>query len=373
METLSDTELDSLIQAVEYNCAISDARYARDYSLCVYLLRMRECYRWRHKLPLTLELRTDQVGDWVSETESYWDEVEEKDYQNLQIGSQDYDPFNHQEINRRLVRHGYVYSAGLGRFGQPHFTLSTLIEQSTDPLNINPALEIYHCGDILASDILFTPAMAQGNTIFVQQQGIERYLWDLYDDWCLHRKPGPMSRLVEHYGLQRDKSLDKVLKAAADEIAPTVLAHEHGEIAAGKILGPSYSELTLDVAGTRPEAYLRAVRDLLADTLVTWPAIVNDQAVHLLDFWLAGLNGIRLSLMEQCASYNELVDGTARDRLQLLDKLIDPERNRWQQLCNELHSTYLQKPAENRAGFDVSDHCVEWLRRWEPERSPVVS
>ena len=31
-----------LAQAVQHNCHISDARHGADYSLCVYLMKMRE-------------------------------------------------------------------------------------------------------------------------------------------------------------------------------------------------------------------------------------------------------------------------------------------------------------------------------------------
>ena len=34
-----------LIQTVQRNCHIADARHAGDYTLCVYLLKMREFYR----------------------------------------------------------------------------------------------------------------------------------------------------------------------------------------------------------------------------------------------------------------------------------------------------------------------------------------
>ena len=36
----------ALVQAVQTNCDIADARHARDVSLCTYLLGMREFYRW---------------------------------------------------------------------------------------------------------------------------------------------------------------------------------------------------------------------------------------------------------------------------------------------------------------------------------------
>lgn len=43
---LSKTTRTALIKTVQKNCDIADARHAGDYTLCVYLLKMREMYRW---------------------------------------------------------------------------------------------------------------------------------------------------------------------------------------------------------------------------------------------------------------------------------------------------------------------------------------
>ncbi len=39
-----------LISQVQHNCDISDANHAGNYTLCIYLLKMREYYRWIHAL-----------------------------------------------------------------------------------------------------------------------------------------------------------------------------------------------------------------------------------------------------------------------------------------------------------------------------------
>ncbi|MCS6786726.1 MAG: hypothetical protein NZ524_06820, partial [Thiobacillaceae bacterium] len=45
-------DLAALINAVQRNCDISDAQYAGDLTLCTFLLKMRELYRWEHDIPL---------------------------------------------------------------------------------------------------------------------------------------------------------------------------------------------------------------------------------------------------------------------------------------------------------------------------------
>ena len=58
-------DIKALAKTVQRNCDISDARHARDYSLCVYLLKMREYFRWEQGYRLTEDLPRDELGNWV--------------------------------------------------------------------------------------------------------------------------------------------------------------------------------------------------------------------------------------------------------------------------------------------------------------------
>ena len=51
--------LPQLAAVVQRNCDISDARYAGDYGLCTFLLKMREYYRWENELPFARDLKED--------------------------------------------------------------------------------------------------------------------------------------------------------------------------------------------------------------------------------------------------------------------------------------------------------------------------
>jgi len=57
------------IDAVKHNCDVSDAQHAGHYSLCVYLMHMREYFRWEQGLALDVRLDAKQVGEWVAERE----------------------------------------------------------------------------------------------------------------------------------------------------------------------------------------------------------------------------------------------------------------------------------------------------------------
>ena len=58
-------DIPQLINSVQHNCHISDARHAGNYTLCIYLLKMREFYRWEHKYTFSEKLSTDEIGNWL--------------------------------------------------------------------------------------------------------------------------------------------------------------------------------------------------------------------------------------------------------------------------------------------------------------------
>ncbi|MCW8910927.1 MAG: hypothetical protein OQK76_09965, partial [Gammaproteobacteria bacterium] len=79
MKALQDT--------VQTNCHISDAQYAGNYTLCIYLLKMREFYRWESQQAFGISIPRDEVGQWLTEREQLWDRVEDNDYAPLTINN----------------------------------------------------------------------------------------------------------------------------------------------------------------------------------------------------------------------------------------------------------------------------------------------
>ncbi|MEZ5447489.1 MAG: hypothetical protein R3E95_10560 [Thiolinea sp.] len=78
----------ALIAAVQRNCHIADARFAGDYTLCVYLLKMREFYRWEQGIDFNQVLTSDDVGDWLTGREAIWDELEDQEFTTLPVDGQ---------------------------------------------------------------------------------------------------------------------------------------------------------------------------------------------------------------------------------------------------------------------------------------------
>ena len=114
-------DIKQLANNVQINCHISDARHAGNYTLCVYLLKMREFYRWEQQHTFSDKLSKDDIGVWLTERETLWEQLEDKNYNLIQVNDEQHDPFDSHLINRVLVDNNLVYSGGYGIKDKPHF------------------------------------------------------------------------------------------------------------------------------------------------------------------------------------------------------------------------------------------------------------
>lgn len=282
--------MSGLIEAVQHNCDIVDARHGSDYGMCTYLLKMRELFRWRHELPLSAPLDKDAVGDWLTAREAHLERLESADYQPVEIADEAHDPFDAEAINRALQSQGLVYSAGLANGARPHFFLAELeTEQAADN-----GFRLRVSGRELARCLNAPPAMTRGSTIFLRRESLRRYLWEKYESWLWNRPQNAMARAIAHYPFETalEQALDEMTLA---EMA-TIEAHERGEYQAGLDLGDAWDAMLLDLSLTPAEIMARAVRDHLADCTHTLPMLVDYGPDASLHFFMANLGAMRKQL-----------------------------------------------------------------------------
>ena len=260
-------QLNILAGVVQHNCHISDARHGADYSLCIYLMKMREYFRWEQRLPYGAALQKDAVGDWLQAREQLWEQLEDADLAPLCIDGQDYDPYDADAINDALSPHGLVYSSGLGNRAKPHFFLGELERHAQ-----NGACSVYVAASEYARDLTAPPAMTRGSSIFLRRESLSRMLWEKLESWRWNRPDNALGRAFACYDFDTD--LDASLAAMTDREVDNALLHEQGEYQAGQLLGDdAWNAMLLDLAETPAELMARAVRDHLADCLVTLPRI----------------------------------------------------------------------------------------------------
>jgi hypothetical protein len=301
---MNDFRLDAIVSAVQKNCHISDAQFAADLTLCTFLLKMRELYRWEHEIPLTQDMAKREVGDWMNERERFWEAVEAAPYEPLPLAVGNVDPFEVARANRELAPHGLVYSGGFGRACKPHFFLGSLLREE-----MREGFKVYVSGCEFARDLDAPPGMMLDDTIFVRTESLQRWLWEKYEEWNWNHRNEAMTRAVAHYDFAGDPAA--ALHSMTATETESVILHELGEARVGAELGEDWSQLLAAVMRSRAEIMARAVRDLYADCLSTLPGLLareNSAAIH---FYFANFTGMRRMLFPELAvAYQAWLDNS---------------------------------------------------------------
>ncbi len=336
-------EIKQLIETVQHNCHIADARHAGDYTLCVYLLKMREMYRWEQGIDFKTLLTTDDVGDWLTQREALWDDVEEQDYQPLQINAKRFDPFDNDLLNTLLDKEKLVYNAGLGIRCRPHFFIAELEQQIK-----HDDYTIYISGREYARDMAAPAAMAQEHRIFIRRESLRRVIWEILDDARVNGLDNPLTRAMSYYDFENDaaQALDKM----ADAEIEYVIQHEIGEVRAGHILGDSWNQMLNSLQRTQAEIMLRAIRDHLADAITTLPALLKDKHPASLHFYFGNMTAMRKhlapALMQAYENWHESGD------LSQLQTVAEQSQCHWQSVAENVAKIF----AESSEAGPIEDY-----------------
>jgi hypothetical protein len=293
---LLPSEATRLVQAVQTNCHIADARHAADLTLCTYLLQMREFYRWEQHLPLGASLPREAIGNWISQREALWQELEEAELLTLPAPGFQHglDPFDVSTINRQLEPLGLAYGAGLVGQDRPIF----FIAESRDRQE-RDGLQVLHLGREWARCLMAPPAVLtrvdDRPSVLLRRESLARWCWEKFEAFSLRPHEGSaMQAVVQAYGL--DRGFEQALPRWLDEQTEVILLHEIGERKAGDWLGPAWTAMRLDLASRRADLYARAVRDHLADLETTLPTLRARDAQASLHMWFASFDGMREQL-----------------------------------------------------------------------------
>lgn len=341
-------EIHQLIETVQHNCHLSDAKHAGDYTLCVYLLKMREYFRWEEHHPFKTELSTDDIGDWLTQREGLWDEIEQQDYKALTLGGKTFDAFDADGINALLKPQGLVYSGGLGFKAKPHFFLGRLGRtEAIDDFHILVSEKEF------ARDLTSPPAMSLNNTIYIRRESFRRLIWERTEEWRWNKPENAMARAIACYDFEAD--LEKALDEMTDNELEATILHEIGEIKAGRLL-PDWATMMSDIIFTPAEIMARAVRDHLADSLSTLPRLLKDKNQASIHFYFSNLTAMRKQIFPKLISAYEswLTDNNT----DALEAAITHSSNHWESIGKNmlaLHQSHKSNCSEHIVQY-VNDH-----------------
>ncbi len=322
-----------ILSNIQQNCNIADAKYAGNFTLCIYLLKMREYFRWEKGFGYSSKLPQSEIGQWLVKREALWSDLENQEFNSLEINNSEVDPFDTEKINQHLVPNGYVYSAGLGQQAKPHFFLGELEQHKV----VN-GYNIYISNKEYARELSAYPAMSNGTDIFIRRESLRRMLWEKLETWRWNKPKNAMARALAFYDFDND--IEQALHEMTSVEIETITLHEIGEIKAGEVLDSQWHELMLSLPRCKTEIMLRAVRDHIADALSTIPSLIKNNQTASLHFYFANFALMRKELFPSLLkTYQYWVD--TDDNSKILEHVMNNKAH-WLKVANLAIELYQQ-------------------------------
>ena len=291
------SKVDNVARQILNNCDISDAQHAGLYSTCGLALRLRDLYKWEHRLNPWEEKDSSEILDWIGEKEVLWEKLADAKYRDLSIQGKRYDPFDTPAINAALEPRGLFYGAGYAFSLKPTFFLAE-IEKKT----LSDGYPVYALGRELARDLLTLPALSQDQSILLRTDSARLFLWD---QMAYIKKSGrpALQFALEHCGLKkqqpdvRQKHLPQILAVQKDNY----IYHEIGELTDSTFHPTIWRELIATFPHSPVELLARGLKDLLADTSQngTLPYLIKNRKTAGLGLYAAFLDGMPKELFPE--------------------------------------------------------------------------
>ena len=293
----------SFIDDIKFNCDVSDSKFWGFFSVCGLLMRYRDLYRSEKDIQPWADIRREDISEWITKKESRWPELEQKDFRDITIDGKKYHPFDLEGINHRLRERRLIYGAGYGMYMKPSFFIAEL--RATREIS---GLTVHTSGKEHVRDLFTATAMLQGKSIFLRLEPLTMLLMYKFSE--LHaRRVSALEDAFAHYGFHQrqiiDNAFSKRLELMAERYAVVLLSHEVAE-AMEDI--PEWKDILSSLAGDRrAEHYVRAVKDLIADTSAHGPykMIIDTRDRGALSLSVALTEGFRRVLYPEMKNAHE--------------------------------------------------------------------
>lgn len=279
-----------LAAQVRYNCDLSDARFAGHYSICGLALRLRDLYKWEKQLPPWEEHDPAEILAWIDRKEQLWENLQDRDFEPIDIDGNPFDPFDVRGINAKLASRGLFYGAGYAQSLKPSFVLGRI-----DARFGHNGLAVVHLGNELARDLLTLPALSQGDEVVLRKEAARLFVWDQIFYITPSRRPY-LEFALHHAGLPdtAPSSLQANFTALLERLHDVFVSHEIGERCDTVFDTDQWRAMIAAFPHSPVELLLRTVKDALADSGPCGPLpkiVVNRDAVSL-GFYLVFHDGL---------------------------------------------------------------------------------
>lgn len=305
-------DIQKVSSQIKTNCNISDAKYWGTYSLCGLLLRLRELYRVEKGLKPWERILQKDVGEWISERETLWGDIEGSDFNDIAVNDYVYSPFEVEKINAALNKTGLLYGAGYGLYMKPIFFVTDIISH-----RIIDGFDVYIAGNEYARDLSDYPAMLQNNVVIARLDLTRLLLWNRFEE-LRHKHKKTKCRLsfaFSQYGITQENEIneemyDRITRIARSE-AETYIYHELGEAYEGRRLGEVWKVFLSSLPYSQAAVFARAVKDILSDTAEKGMLgyIIENRKAGSLGFYNVFLSGFRKIIFpEMAAAFREFTE-----------------------------------------------------------------
>ncbi|GAB6194261.1 Sfum_1244 family protein [Desulfocastanea catecholica] len=302
----------AIIEDIQHNCNISDARDHGIYTMCTMVLKLRNLYKWENDLEPWQEPEPADLLDWIEAKEIYWETIAEEPYHQLDLDGCLFLPDDSSSINAYFSDKQMVYGVGYGRSMKAVFFLAEKIEQRTVA-----GLPVLILGKERAREMASPFAMAQDGVIFIRKESLRFFLWDYIQELRSSCR-NSFRHALQLYGLLQDgqlnqqrfkDNLDNIVEAELD----LFIYHEVGEVLQTTFDSSILQTIISRFPGSVYELVSRSIKDILADThpggLLSH--LISEKLETSLSFYVGFLDGLRKELFPEIISAQEKfqVDG----------------------------------------------------------------
>jgi len=304
MEHLQLSEsLTRLIDSIQFNCDLSDAKDNGIYSMCTLFLRLRNLYKWQHGLDPWQEAEPKDLLAWIEKKEEQWLASHNQPFKPLPHHGNSHDPFDVAAINSILRNEcpQLLYGAGHGRSLKAIFFLAEIKEKrliDDHPLYIT---------DLEVCRELSSPfAMHQDGTLFFRLLPFRYFLWDRIQEGAGSKAAAlhfalSQYQLIDEAGKLDQLGLRRMYNRIVEQQMEAIIFHELGELHVSPLSGSVLAAIVSAYPDSPVELVARAVKDAIADTcdggMLDHIIQTGNQAS--LGFFMAMLDGMRREVITE--------------------------------------------------------------------------
>jgi hypothetical protein len=171
---------------------------------------------------------------------------------------------------------------------------------------------------------------------------LHSWLFGKVEIWGIKKADSAIKAMLDCYGVTA--GVESKLEIIAAQQSETLILHEVGEALAEPLLGEAWNEMVSSFQMRRCELIARAVRDNLADCIVTLPEIIKSKESCSLHFYFSIFEGLRRSIFPSLVEGYEhwLRSGDVAE----LQNVIESGREHWLKVARQLLAEWVNNPTQ---------------------------